>query len=136
MEKRKGFCLCGCGNKTKIADKTYARYGYKKGEPQNFFGSHHAPKHGMARSPEYNSYCNAKQRCDNTNNKDYQFYGGRGIKFLFKDFKEFFADIGSKPEPKRMYSVDRKDNAKHYEKGNIKWSTAKQQNNNRRKRSR
>jgi hypothetical protein len=129
-------CKCGCGRETKIATRTYTRNGYKKGEPQNFFGSHHKPKHGMQHTPEYNSYCNAKQRCDNPTNKDYEFYGGRGIKFLFKTFEEFFAELGYKPEPKRAYSVDRKNNSRHYEVGNVKWSTAKQQNNNRRKRSR
>jgi hypothetical protein len=74
----------------------------------------------MQSTPEYNSYCNAKQRCNNQNVKDYKFYGGRGIKFLFRDFKDFFTELGPKPEPKRAFSVERIDNNKHYQKGNVK----------------
>jgi hypothetical protein len=36
-----GYCECGCGEKTPIAKKTRAIYGYRKGEPQRFVKNHH-----------------------------------------------------------------------------------------------
>jgi hypothetical protein len=74
-----------------------------------------------------------KQRCDNPNNTDYADYGGRGIVYCpaWKDFKNFSADMGRRPEG---LSLERIDNAKGYSKDNCKWATQQEQCNNRRKR--
>ena len=45
-------------------------------------------------------------------------------------FEAFIAHIG--PRPSRLHSVERKDNSKGYEPGNVKWATRKEQNNNKR----
>lgn len=70
-------------------------------------------KHGMCThktmQPEYKAYNNAKQRCTNPNYKGWHNYGGRGIKFLFTNFEQFFAELGRRPKGK---SLDRKDNDK------------------------
>ena len=71
------------------------------------------------------------QRCTNPKRKDYKNYGGRGIKVLYKDFDEFIKDVGERPTPK--HSIDRIFNDGNYEPGNCKWSTAKEQADNRRK---
>jgi hypothetical protein len=73
---------------------------------------------------------NAKGRCTNVHNKDYLDYGGRGIKFLFNAFQEFFTELGSKPS--HQHSLDRKDNDGNYEPGNVRWATKVEQRNNRR----
>ena len=94
-----------------------------------------ATTHGHCRggwSPEYTSYMGAKQRCTNPNNTHYANYGCRGIEFRFNSFEEWYAELGERPEPKRLYSVDRIDNDGHYEKGNVRWATKSQQQNNRR----
>lgn len=35
-----GFCQCGCGGKTRAADRDYPRYGYKVGDPYMFMRGH------------------------------------------------------------------------------------------------
>jgi hypothetical protein len=94
-------------------------------------GPHNGPHiHRKSFTPEYYSYGAMIQRCNNPKNKDYKYYGGRGIKVLFKDFKEFFAEIGSKPGTE--YTVERINNDGNYEPGNIKWATRLEQRHNRR----
>ena len=85
--------------------------------------------HGMSNSREYSSYHSAQQRCNNPNNDRWLDYGGRGIQFRFKTFEDFFKELG--PRPLRT-SLDRVDSNGHYERGNVIWSTAKEQIQNRR----
>lgn len=87
-------------------------------------------KIGSGKIDGYSSYSNALDRCTNPNFKQYKDYGGRGIKFLFTSFEEFIEELG--PRPSKLHSVDRKNNNGNYEKGNVKWSTRKEQQNNRR----
>ncbi len=75
--------------------------------------------HGLSYSPEYHIYRAAKNRCQNPNDKAYYKYGGRGIEFRFESFEEFFAEVGKRPEP--HLSLDRRNNERHYEKGNLRW---------------
>ena len=37
-----GFCQCGCGNLTAIAQKNNTRWGYVKGKPKRFLKGHNA----------------------------------------------------------------------------------------------
>jgi hypothetical protein len=62
----------------------------------------------------------------------YQNYGGRGIKFLFTSFEQWFAELGHRPLGE---TIDRIDNDGHYEPGNVKWSTRSEQNSNQRPRA-
>ena len=88
--------------------------------------------HNMTDTPECRAYHAAKSRCNNPKDKAYANYGGRGIEFRFKSFLEFYAHIGPKPSPK--HSLDRIRNGGHYELGNVKWSTQREQAINRRTR--
>jgi hypothetical protein len=51
-------------------------------------------------------------------------YGGRGIKFLFDSFEQFFAELGPRPKGK---TLDRIENDGNYEPGNVQWATPTEQ---------
>lgn len=86
-------------------------------------------QHGMDKTPEARVCRGAKNRCQNSNNKSYGRYGGRGIEWRFDSFLHFFETVGPRPSPK--HSLDRIDNNGHYEPGNVRWSTTYEQGRNR-----
>jgi hypothetical protein len=84
------------------------------------------------RTSEYNTWCDIKRRCNDPKRKDYERYGGRGIKVCerWNVFENFLADMGKKPSKK--HSIERMNNDGLYEPTNCKWATTKEQNNNQR----
>ena len=89
-------------------------------------------KHGMVGSSEYSSWSNMLTRCYNELHCSYHRYGGRGIRVCdsWRDsFSKFVADMGRKPSPK--HQLDRIDNHWHYEPGNCRWATNKENGRNR-----
>lgn len=88
--------------------------------------------HGMARYPEYSTWLNMKARCA-PNHPNHEHYYDRGINVCdewLSNFPAFYKHIGPKPTPK--HSLDRINNDKGYEIGNIRWATQYQQVHNRR----
>ena len=84
------------------------------------------------RPPLFSVWRNMKVRCLLPTNSNYPLYGGRGITIdprwlVFKDFQQDMLNT-YKPGLK----LDRIDNDKGYSKDNCKWSTDKEQANNRR----
>ena len=73
-----------------------------------------------------------KQRCNNSNNKKYPRYGGRGIKvckewlYSFDSFKEWSVKNGYR----EGLAIDRINNDGNYEPSNCRWTDYKMQNNN------
>ena len=91
-------------------------------------------KHGFHKTSEYRSWQHMKARCNNPNNHNYIYYGGRGIEICEKwmgSFTYFITDMGLKPS--RNHSLDRIDNNKHYEPTNCRWADKSTQMSNRRK---
>ena len=91
-------------------------------------------KYGEAYKQMTRLGASAKQRCTNRNSGAYPNYGGRGITFGFpsaKAFAEWVLDnLGRKPP--ETYSLDRIDNSRGYEPGNLRWATRTEQARNKR----
>ncbi len=87
--------------------------------------------HGKSSTKTFNVWMKMKERCLKLYNKDFKYYGGRGItideKWLI--FQNFIDDMGEQPIG---FQIDRTDNDKGYYKDNCRWVTAKQNSNNRR----
>jgi hypothetical protein len=57
-------------------------------------------------SPTYSSFCSARQRCRDPKVNRWEFYGGAGVKFLWKSFPQFLAELGSKPRGRSLGRVN------------------------------
>jgi hypothetical protein len=86
------------------------------------------------RRPEYIVWNGMIQRCTRPEHPSFPYYGGRGIE-IYRPWREsfacFFQHVGERPSPK--HSLDRKNNEYGYFPGNVRWVTAKEQANNKRK---
>lgn len=73
-------------------------------------------------------------RCNNPKSKDYKYYGGRGIKVKFTSFDDFYNYVVNelKIDPRGL-TIDRINNDGNYERGNIRFVTKAENNQNRRK---
>ena len=75
------------------------------------------------------------KRCHRKTNHNYQSYGGRGIHVQEiwhrngRGFIEYIeTTLGGKPTP--QHTLDRIDNDRNYEEGNLRWASLLEQNNN------
>ncbi len=86
---------------------------------------------GMKGTPIYKTWLSMLQRCNNSKYIAYPRYGGLGITVCVRwhKFENFYADMSDRPEGR---TLDRIDNEGNYELDNCKWSTAREQCNNRR----
>lgn len=133
-------CVCDCGKETTVyrvglvGGKTRS-CGCLKMESIASVAGRTLLKHGHGRAgnqtPTYRAWKGARERCNRPNHRDYPRYGGRGIEMRFASVLDLIADIGEKPDAPGL-SLDRIDTDGHYEPGNVRWATAKQQANNRR----
>lgn len=126
-------CICDCGN-TKVASGALLRMGRVKScgclLPEANYCMN--VKHGMSDSHLYAVWNSMKGRCYNPNNCSYKRYGARGIT-VCKEWIDFegFSLWALSSGYKEGLSIDRIDNDGNYCPENCKWSTTKEQNNNR-----
>lgn len=130
------FCQCDCGNTTTVvqgrlcANRTKSCGCLMKITSKQENGRISAT-HGMARTPLYNTWKQMIQRCSNPKNSGYANYGGRGIATCAEwreSFESFRDHVTQLPNcGKDGYSLDRINNGKNYEPGNVKWSTPTEQ---------
>lgn len=73
-----------------------------------------------------------KRRCEDPTSKHYARYGGRGIKLSdeFQDPRVFVAYVKSLPNASPELEIDRRDNNRGYERGNLRWVDHKTNVNN------
>ena len=121
-------CVCG---KTKIVGrqglimKTTTSCGCLTSEIIRKSRIRHGATANGSRTNEYRAYSRAKRRCNSPKSAGWKYYGKKGIKFLFKNFEEFFTELGPLPPGK---TLDRyPNNQGNYEPGNVRWATPKEQ---------
>jgi hypothetical protein len=127
-------CLCDCGKITQVVrgnllSNNVRSCGCLWAESRKANGEKIVHGHAKIQSSTYTSWEAMRQRCNNPHNDYYHRYGGRGIKICerWNEFSNFLEDMGERPPGK---TLDRKDNNKNYCKENCKWSTPKEQANN------
>lgn len=125
------LCQCDCGKETVVV-----RGNLTTGHTQSC-GCLHATAGGEGRgagtTPEYVAWRAAINRCENKKDKKYPDYGGRGIRVWSGwrgDYMAFLGHVGRRPSAD--HSLDRIDNSKGYEPGNVRWATKIEQASNRR----
>lgn len=133
-KKAKWKCLCDCGNYSIVSAANLTKKGRstqscgcKQGNriygPIPLKGSYY-----KFQSKEKKAYKGILTRCTRKSYPQYKDYGGRGIKCLFKDYEDFFNAAGEAPS--LDHSIGRINNDGHYEHGNVRWETRKQQQRN------
>ncbi|MET3790669.1 hypothetical protein [Aquamicrobium terrae] len=130
------LCRCDCGTNTTVAG-IYLRVG--RIQSCGCLRYDRTATHGLHQHELYRTWYGMVQRCINPENKDYYRYGGRGITVCprweigeseLSGLECFIADIPDRPS--KRHSIDRIDNNRGYEPGNVRWATGRQQNRNRR----
>jgi len=129
------LCKCDCGNE-KIIARNDLRFGNVNscGCLKSELSIQRATTHGLGKHRLYKIYHNMLNRCNNSNVKCYNNYGGRGIKVCnewqenFLNFYNWAVNNGYDDS----LSIDRINVNGNYEPSNCQWVTLKKQASNKR----
>lgn len=138
----KWLCRCDCGNEV-VVNSNLLTSGHTKScgclRKENVSKSRY--KHGGRKSHNdterlYYVWVEMRSRCNNTKNKEYRFYGGKGIKVCkewddYSAFRKWAIENGyDKNADYGKCTIDRIDNNGDYEPKNCRWVSMAVQNKN------
>jgi len=132
------LCKCDCGRtKEIIGSRLYTGKTNSCGCLTVEKTIQRSTKHGMSHSRLDIIYQNMVSRCTNPRNKDFKYYGARGIKICdewLNDRTTFYTWANANGY-KNNLTIDRINNDKGYEPSNCRWVDMKTQAHNRRAKS-
>lgn len=124
-------CVCECGRSPKVPPTTHKltsgntrSCGCLSRETTGAMSR----THGLSKTPEYIAWCAMKQRTSDPKHVNYEHYRSRGISVCGEwagSFEAFLSHVGR--QPFKGATLDRIDNDRGYEPGNVRWATRKAQ---------
>ncbi len=132
---RTWLCRCDCETELVVSQNSLRRGNTKScgclhRESAARIGAMHKT-HGQSQTREYGIWLGMIQRCCNPNEEHYERYKGLLCAAWINSFEGFIAHVG--PCPSMVHTIDRIDNERGYEPGNVRWSTKAEQARNTRR---
>lgn len=129
-------CLCDCGKVIILPTGSLSTGNTKScGCLKRDLAGKHTIKHGLKHHPLYKLWKTIKQRCYNPNNKQYRYWGGRGIIVWegWKNNPEAFVYWALRNGWSKGLQIDRINNNGNYEPSNCRFVTNTENSRNRRR---